>query len=76
MAKKGETKTLVAKRTPAGDYYRIEYEGGGTIPTELEGLWTSSDKAEQAILRFDAGLPIVKLANSKGTTQAAPQPLG
>lgn len=73
MAKKGKQKKLVVNPTPAGSYFRIEYEGGGAIPTGLEGLWTDSKLALLAITRYHAGLPIVKLA-LKGNSAPMPVP--
>lgn len=32
-------KTLKLVPTKAGTYFRVQYEGGGEIPAELQGLW-------------------------------------
>jgi hypothetical protein len=45
---KGE-KRLVAERTPSGLYY-VVFKGGGTIPDELKGHFTSISRIREKVL--------------------------
>lgn len=45
---KGEKK-LVAERTPSG-LYSIQFKGGGTLPEELKGLFTSVSVIRKKII--------------------------
>jgi hypothetical protein len=41
------TKELQAVQGPHG--YRVQYNGGGQLPVELSGLYTSRKEADRAI---------------------------
>ena len=45
---KGEKK-LVAERTPSGLYY-LQFKGGGTLPEELKGKFTSISAIRKKIM--------------------------
>lgn len=45
-------KKLVTERKPNGLYWVIKYEGGGQLPSALGGLWTSTKKADEAIVAY------------------------
>jgi hypothetical protein len=45
---KGEKK-LVAERTPSGLYY-LQFKGGGTLPEELKGKFTSVSTIRKKII--------------------------
>ncbi len=42
-------KQLVITKKPMGQYWTIGYENGGQLPNKLTGLWTTEQKAQDAI---------------------------
>ena len=53
------TKELQVFIEPGTAHYILKYEGGGEIPAELSGVYTSINLVDQAVLKF--------LANQKET---------
>jgi hypothetical protein len=53
------TKEIQALIEPGTAHYILKYEGGGEIPAELSGVYTSINLVDQAVLKY--------LANQKET---------
>lgn len=51
------TKELQAFIQPGTAHYILKYEGGGELPEELSGVYTSISLVDEAVLRY--------IANSK-----------
>lgn len=75
-------KQLKLVPTKAGTYYRVEYEGGGEVPAELEGLWDMTEgttaiqvyclkKGRTQAKKVKVELPVEPVAK-KPTLQADP----
>lgn len=45
-------KELQAYIEPGTSHYKIKYEGGGEVPAELSGVYTSINVVDQAVLNF------------------------
>lgn len=45
-------KELQAYIEPGTAHYKIKYEGGGEVPAELSGVYTSINVVDQAVLNF------------------------
>lgn len=52
MAGKAGDKALKVRANPKGPHYQIYWEGGGELPFELSGLYTTISQAEMAIFTF------------------------
>lgn len=42
-------KQLVITKKPMGQYWTISYENGGQLPSKLGGLWTTEQRARDAV---------------------------
>lgn len=51
------TKTFRIEPVPASGLVRIAYEGGGEVPDELKGGWTTAANAKMAIAAWQAKNP-------------------
>lgn len=45
-------KELQAYIEPGTSHYKVKYEGGGEVPVELSGVYTSISVVDQAVLNF------------------------
>jgi len=45
-------KELQAYIEPGTSHYKVKYEGGGEVPIELSGVYTSISVVDQAVLNF------------------------
>jgi len=45
-------KELQAYIEPGTSHYKIKYEGGGEVPVELSGVYTSLGVVDQTVLNF------------------------
>ena len=52
--KRAQPKKLDVERVPNG-LYRIVFNAGGETPDKLKGLWTSSNRAREAIALHESG---------------------
>ena len=43
------TKQLLTKPSVIGSTYTVKYEGGGELPRDLSGVYTSEKEAQKAI---------------------------
>lgn len=48
------TKELQAFIQPGTSHYILKYEGGGELPAELSGVYTSLSLVDEAVLKFIA----------------------
>ena len=46
------TKELQTYIVPGTAHYKIKYEGGGEVPAELSGIYTSLSLVDSAVLTF------------------------
>lgn len=51
------TKSLRIEPVPESSLVRIAWEGGGSVPTELEGMWTNATVAQERITAWRAANP-------------------
>lgn len=54
------TKELQAFIQPGTAHYILKYEGGGELPAELSGVYTSIALVDEAVLKFVANQKEVK----------------
>jgi len=59
-----ENKKLLTMNIPGTPHLRVYFEGGGEVPKDLSGAYTSQAQADKAILKY--------LSNRDKKTQDAP----
>lgn len=52
---KTKKELMVVRVSPTSNMYKIVYEGGGEVPDELKGDWTSPTFANNAIRGYKKG---------------------
>lgn len=61
-----EVKELKIVKVVNSSLFGVKFDGGGKLPKELTGMWTSPAKAESAISEYQAG----KLKKADGKTNS------
>lgn len=50
--KEGKSKNFLIRQREGTTLFNISYEGGGEVPAELAGLYTTEQLAEAAVARY------------------------